>query len=457
MFRRILVANRGEIAARVIRACREMGIRTVAVHSTADADSPHRKLADGAICIGGPRAAESYLNADAILQAAEQTGCQAIHPGYGFLSENPLFAERCASHRITFIGPTAAAMRRMGDKVEARRTMDAAGVPVIPGSAGALVSADEAASAARGAGYPVMIKAVAGGGGRGMRRCDDEASLRRMFVEASAEADAAFGNPSLYLEKFIEGGRHVEIQILADAYGTAVHLGERECSVQRNHQKLIEEAPSPVLDAGERARLGDRAARAVENAGYSGAGTLEFLRDREGRLYFMEMNARVQVEHPVTEEVTGVDIVHEQIRIAAGERLRLAQKDVKLKGHAIECRINAEDPAAGFRPAPGRLDVFQLASPAAEGTRLRIETHAEAGYAIPPFYDSMIGKVIAWGADRDAARSAMARALTAARIEGVPTTVPFHIQVLGDAAFIRGEYDVTLVERLLASPATRRS
>jgi len=453
MFRRIFVANRGEIAARVIRACREMGIETVAAHSTADAGSPHLKLATRSVCIGGARAAESYLNADAILQAAEQTGCQAIHPGYGFLSENALFAARCASHRLAFIGPPAAAMRKMGDKIEARLTMQAAGVPVIPGSKGALASVEEAALEARGAGYPVMIKAVAGGGGRGMRRCDDEAALGKFFSEAAAEAEAAFGNPSLYLEKFIEGGRHIEFQILADQYGAAVHLGERECSVQRHHQKLIEEAPSPVLDAATRARLGETAARAVARIGYTGAGTLEFLRDRDGRLHFMEMNARLQVEHPVTEEVTGIDIVKAQIRIAAGEPLGLAQKDVKLTGHALECRLNAEDPSAGFRPAPGRLDAFSIGDPKMDGARLRIETHVESGYTIPPYYDSMIGKVIAWGKDRPSALDAMAAALRSSRIEGVPTTVPFHLSVLADAAFRRGEYDVTLVERLLGQPA----
>jgi len=455
MFRRILVANRGEIAARVLRACREMGIRTVAVHSTADAGSPHLKLADGTICVGGARASESYLNAGAILQAAEQTGCQAIHPGYGFLSENPLFAARCAAHRITFVGPPPGAMRLMGDKVEARRTMKAAGVPVIPGSEGALSSLDDAVAAAREAGYPVMIKAVAGGGGRGMRRCDDEAALRRLFPEAAGEAEAAFGNAALYLEKFIEGGRHIEFQILADAYGHAVHLGERECSVQRNHQKLLEEAPSPVVDAATRARLGDLAARAVERLGYTGAGTLEFLRDRDGKLHFMEMNARVQVEHPVTEEVTGTDIVKEQIRIAAGERLHLDQGAIRMSGHAVECRLNAEDPANGFKPAPGKLEAFEIAVPGSmkDGARLRIESHAEAGYTIPSWYDSMIGKVITWGKDRAAALDAMAAVLSKARIEGVPTTVPFHLRVLSDPAFRSGDYDVTLVERLMASPA----
>ena len=457
MFRRVLVANRGEIAARVLRACREMGIQTVAVHSTADASSPHLKLADRSVCIGGPRATESYLNAGAILQAAEQTHCQAIHPGYGFLSENALFSARCASHRISFIGPSSAAIRRMGDKVEARRTMDAAGVPVIPGSRGPLASPGEAAAEAERAGYPVMLKAVAGGGGRGMRRCEDEAAVRRFFPEASAEAEAAFGNPSLYLEKYIEGGRHIEFQILADAYGEAVHLGERECSVQRHHQKLIEEAPSTVVDRATRERLGDLVARAAARIGYVGAGTLEFLRDRDGRLYFMEMNTRLQVEHPVTEEITGVDIVKAQIRIAAGEPLGLSQNGIDVRGHAIECRINAEDPAAGFRPAPGTLEEFAVGGSASPAARIRLETHVEPGYAVPPHYDSMIAKVIAWGEDRGAALDAMAGALREARIKGVPTTVPFHLTVLADPSFRRGDYDVTLVERLLrAAPASGR-
>ena len=456
MFRRILVANRGEIAARVLRACRDMGIGTVAVHSTADASSPHLKLADRAICIGGPRAAESYLNADAILQAAEQTACQAIHPGYGFLSENALFSARCASHRITFIGPSSAAIRRMGDKVEARRTMEAAGVPVIPGSRGALDSIEEAAQEAARAGYPVMIKAVAGGGGRGMRRCEDEAALRRLFGEAAAEAEAAFGNPALYLEKYIEGGRHIEFQILADAFGHAVHLGERECSVQRSHQKLIEEAPSPVVDRSTRSRLGELVARAAAGIGYAGAGTLEFLRDRNGDLHFMEMNTRLQVEHPVTEEITGVDIVKEQIRIAAGEPVRLTQDGIVPRGHAIECRINAEDPSQGFRPSPGTLAAFSVGNAIGSSSRIRVETHVEPGYTIPPHYDSLIAKVIAWGEDRSAALDAMSSSLRGARIEGVPTTAPFHLTVLADSGFRAGEYDVTIVERLLGPAGADR-
>ncbi len=467
MFRRLLVANRGEIAARILRACRAMGIETVAVHSTADADSPHLKLADRTVCVGGPRAAESYLNIDAILQAAEQTGCQALHPGYGFLAENALFAARCASHRITFVGPGSAAIRRMGDKVEARRCMKAAGVPVIPGSLDPLESVDSAAREAARAGYPVMIKAVAGGGGRGMRRCEDEAALRRAFPEAAAESEAAFGNPALYVEKYIEGGRHIEFQILADGFGNAIHLAERECSVQRNHQKLIEEAPSPVLTAEERRRMGELVARAAAEIGYASAGTLEFLRDRDGSLYFMEMNTRLQVEHPVTEEICGLDIVQAQIRIAAGERLWISQDDVRFRGHAVECRINAEDPAAGFRPAPGTLETFELdgrpgpedaagSTGDAPRSRMRLETHVEPGYTIPPHYDSLIAKAIAWGKDRETAIDAMATALKGARIRGIPTTVPFHVSVLEHRGFRAGEYDVTMVDRILASEETAK-
>jgi acetyl-CoA carboxylase biotin carboxylase subunit len=455
MFRRILVANRGEIAARVLRACRALGIRTVAVHSTVDAASPHLELADETVCIGGPRPRESYLNAEAILQAAEQTHSQAIHPGYGFLAENALFAERCAAHRITFIGPPAGAIRTMGDKVEARRAMKAAGIPVIPGSDGALASVDEAARVAARVGYPVMIKAVAGGGGRGMRRCKDEEGLRSAFPEAAAEAGAAFGNPALYLEKFIDGGRHIEFQILADGYGSAIHLAERECSIQRHHQKLIEEAPSPVIGAVTRAELGATVASAAARIGYTGAGTMEFLRDPKGSLHFMEMNTRLQVEHPVTEEITGIDIVREQIRIAAGERLSIAQEDVRLSGHAIECRINAEDPSDGFRPAPGTLRAFAFPETGARGTRLRLDTHVKAGYTVPPFYDSMVAKVIVHGPDRPSAIRAMIAALRAATIEGIPTTVPFQLRVLEDGEFADGSYDVGTVARLLASDDIR--
>jgi acetyl-CoA carboxylase biotin carboxylase subunit len=452
MFRRILVANRGEIAARVLRACRAMGIETVAVYSAADASSPHLRLADRSVCIGPPQAARSYLDMDAVLQAADQTDCQAIHPGYGFLAENALFAARCAAQQIAFIGPTPRLIRLMGDKVEARRTMKAAGLPTIPGSDAALPDAAAAARMAAAVGYPVFLKASAGGGGKGMRRCDDEPALFEGFAQASNEAEKAFGNPALYLEKAIVGGRHIEFQILADAWGRAIHLGERECSVQRHHQKLVEESPSPALDAGTRRSVGAKVAAALAGLGYRNAGTVEFLRDRDGSLYFMEMNTRLQVEHPVTEEVTGVDIVAEQIRIAANEPLRLAQDDVTLSGHAIECRVNAEDPDDGFRPSPGTIARFS------KPPGVRVESHiddGDTGYAVPPWYDSLIAKLIARGPDRAAAIAAAVRALESFHIEGIRTTIPLHLRVLGNADFVSGDYDVGLVETLLGAQARR--
>ena len=447
MFRRILVANRGEIAARVIRACREMGIDTVAVHSTADAASPHLRLAGRSICIGPAQASRSYLDMDAVLQAAEQTECQAIHPGYGFLSENALFASRCAAHQITFIGPTPRLMRLMGDKVEARRTMRDAGLSTIPGSEGALAGPDEAIHMAAEVGYPVFLKASAGGGGKGMRRCADEKTLRLGFAEASNEAEKAFGNPALYLEKAIVGGRHIEFQVLADSWGHAIHLGERECSVQRHHQKLIEESPSPAVDRDTREMLGAQVARALETLGYRGAGTMEFLRDHDGRLYFMEMNTRLQVEHPITEAITGVDIVKEQIRIAANEPLRMTQHDVVCSGWALECRINAEDPDDDFRPSPGTITRF--APPAG----LRVDSHideGDAGYKVPPWYDSLIAKVISHGADRAQAIAKMADGLRGFHIEGIKTTIPLHLRVLESPEFLAGDYDVGLLENMAA-------
>ena len=446
MFRRILVANRGEIAARVLKTCREMGIETVAVHSTADAASPHLSLADRTICIGPPRAARSYLDMDAILQAAEQTGCQAIHPGYGFLAENALFATRCASHKITFIGPPPRLVRLMGDKVEARRTMQAAGLHTIPGSESALPDADSAARVAGDVGYPVFLKAAAGGGGKGMRRCDDQAALRKAFTEASNEAEKAFGNPALYLEKAIVGGRHIEFQILADTWGNAVHLGERECSVQRRHQKLIEESPSPVLDRAERERLGSRAAAAVVGLGYTNAGTVEFLRDTDGSFYFMEMNTRLQVEHPVTEELTGIDIVKEQIRIAVNEPLGIRQEDVSFSGHAMEFRINAEDPDDDFRPSPGTITRFACPN----GTRVDSHlTRMDSDYEVPPYYDSLLAKMIVSGRSRKAVITSAAKALKAIRIDGIKTTVPLHQRILENPDFVKGEYDVGILEKMM--------
>ena len=449
MFRRILVANRGEIAARVLRACRTMGIQTVAVHSTADSDSPHLRLADRALCIGPAPASRSYLDMDAILQAAEQTECQAIHPGYGFLAENAMFAARCAAQSLTFIGPPARLIRLMGDKVEAIRSMRRAGLPTIPGSDGRVRDEGAAARAAAQVGYPVFLKASAGGGGKGMRRCADERTLRRSFSEAAAEAEKAFGDPSLYLERAIDGARHVEFQILADAWGAAIHLGERDCSVQRHHQKLVEESPSPALDAPTRSATGARVAAALAGLEYRSAGTVEFLRDASGVLHFMEMNTRLQVEHPVTEAVTGLDIVQAQIRIAANEPLGLGQDDVYLTGHAIELRINAEDPDDEFRPSPGTITRFDPP----EGVRL--DTHVppigpgDPGVRMPPYYDSLIAKLIAHGPDRAAALEVAARAVDRFRIEGIKTTLPLHRRILEQPAFVKGEYDLTLLERMM--------
>jgi len=450
MFRRVMVANRGEIAARILRACRAMEIETVAVHSTADEGSPHLKLADRSICIGPPPAARSYLDMDAVLQAAEQTECQAVHPGYGFLAENPIFAARCAAQNLTFIGPSPRLIRLMGDKIEARRTMRSAGLPTIPGSDGVVASAKEAARVAAGVGYPVFLKASAGGGGKGMRRCDDEAALKKGFTEASNEAEKAFGNPALYLEKAIVGGRHIEFQVLVDTWGRAVHLGERECSVQRHHQKLVEESPSPAVDEGTRRSMGERVAAVVAGLGYLNAGTVEFLRDADGSLYFMEMNTRLQVEHPVTEAITGVDIVREQIRIAANERLSLAQQDVTFSGHAIECRLNAEDPDDGFRPSPGTITRFEAPPGARLDTHISPDAVGAGGVTIPPYYDSLIGKLIVHGPSRPETIAAALAALQALRIEGIKTTIGLHRRILENAAFAAGDYDVTLLDTMAA-------
>jgi len=448
MFKRILIANRGEIALRVIRACREMGIESVAVYSEADADSPHLEQADQTVCIGGSKSEQSYLNMTAILQAAEQTEAKAIHPGYGFLAENALFADLCHQLKLTFIGPSPHVIRMMGDKATARRTMVAAGVPVVPGSEGVIAKVEEARARAREIGFPVLLKATAGGGGKGMRICRDEGSFEAAFRDASLEALKAFGNPGLYLEKYIEGGRHIEFQFMADAFGNAVHMGERECSVQRNHQKLVEESPSPVVDAALREKMGAIVARAVTAIGYVGAGTMEFLRDAAGNLYFMEVNTRLQVEHPVTEMVTGLDLVQEQIRVAANCTLSWRQDEIALNGHAIECRVNAEDPYAGFKPSPGTVSVFEPPE-AAEGVTVRVDTHVRPGYRIPPFYDSMICKLIVHGADREAARRGMLDALSRFRVEGIKTTIGVHEQILAEEAFASGEYDTGFIGRLL--------
>jgi len=457
MFRRILIANRGEIAARVIRACRALGIEMVAVYSEADRDSPHLEDADEAVCIGPPRSGESYLKMDAILQAALQTRCQAVHPGYGFLSENPLFARRCELQKTTFIGPPARALALLGDKAMAKRTLRAHGLPTIPGSEGVVATAGEAAREASRAGYPVLLKASAGGGGKGMRLARSEAELPAAFAEASLEAEKAFGDASLYVEKLLEGARHIELQILADSWGRAVHLGERDCSIQRSHQKLLEESPSPAMSPEARDALGRRTAKALAAIGYSGAGTVEFLRDARGNFYFMEVNARLQVEHPVTETVTGLDLVQRQIRIAAGEPLGIAQEDVVLTGHAIELRINAEDPDAGFRPDPGTVSVWAPPGsvPDVPEASVRLDSHVRAGYVVPPFYDSLLGKLILGAPTRERLLDAAARAVLDFRVEGVKTTLGLHARVLASAEMRSGDYGLGTLDAILGGHAWR--
>jgi acetyl-CoA carboxylase, biotin carboxylase subunit len=453
MFRKVLIANRGEIALRVIRACRELRIATVAVFSEADRDSLHVRLADESVCIGPPPPTQSYLYVARLISAAEVTGADAIHPGYGFLSENAHFAEVCASCGFTFIGPTPDMIRKMGDKAEARRTMREAGLPVVPGSEDVLRSVEDALGLATGIGYPVIIKAAAGGGGRGMRVAWDEKQLRAGFGIAQAEAGAAFGNDAVYLEKFIARPRHIEFQLFGDAHGNLIHLGERECSVQRNHQKLIEESPSPFLSDEQRRRVGELAVRGARAIDYTNAGTMEFLFDQDGSFYFMEMNTRIQVEHPVTEEVTGLDLVKEQIRVAAGEPVSLRQEEVEWRGHAIECRINAEDYQHGFRPSPGKITYWYKPG----GPGIRVDSHVYAGYTVPPQYDSMIGKLIARGKDRPEALRRMEIALEEMIVEGIRTTIPFHSLALRDPAFQAGQLDTHFVERLLKpEPAAAR-
>jgi len=449
MFRKVLIANRGEIALRVIRACRELKIATVAVFSEADRDSLHVRLADEAVCIGPPPPAKSYNYVARLISAAEVTGADAIHPGYGFLSENAHFAEVCASCGFTFIGPTPEMIRKMGDKSVARDTMRAAGLPLVPGSPGVLRDADEAMGIAKEIGYPVIIKASAGGGGRGMRVAYDEKQLRAGFGIAQAEAGAAFDNDAVYLEKYIQRPRHIEFQLFGDTHGNLIHLGERECSVQRNHQKLIEESPSPFLSMAQRKKVGEMAAHGAASIGYLNAGTMEFLFDQDGSFYFMEMNTRIQVEHPVTEEVTGTDLVKEQIRVAAGEKLSLRQDQVEWTGHAIECRINAEDHEHGFRPSPGKITYFYKPG----GPGIRMDSHVYAGYTVPPYYDSMIGKLIAYGKDRSEALRRMEIALEELIVEGVHTTIPFHLLALRDEKFRKGDLDTRFVENLFKARA----
>jgi len=444
VFEKILIANRGEVALRVIRSCKEMGIATVAVYSEADEDSLHARMADEAIKIGPASSQKSYLNMPNIISAALVTGAQAVHPGYGFLAENAQFARACASSGLTFIGPSPESIERMGDKAEARRTMMEAGVPVVPGSDGLVDSEEEALKLACGIGFPVLVKASAGGGGRGMRIAQEEEALVPALRAARAEAKAAFGDDSVYLEKYVTKPRHVEFQMLADSHGNAIHLFERECSIQRRHQKLIEEAPSPALDDDLRARMGEVALLAVKAVGYQNAGTVEFLLDETGDFYFMEMNTRVQVEHPVTEYITGVDIIKEQIRIAAGEPMKHAHQDeVSMSGHAIEFRINAEDPSHDFRPSPGTVSLFNPPG----GLGVRVDSHLYSGYAVPPHYDSLLAKLIVWGETRPEAIARARRALDEFIVVGIPTTIPFHQRVVEDEEFQRGDVYTDFVER----------
>ncbi|NLW07956.1 MAG: acetyl-CoA carboxylase biotin carboxylase subunit [Clostridia bacterium] len=447
MFKRVLIANRGEIAIRIIRACQELGIETVAVYSEADREALHTRMADKAVCIGPAAAHASYLHIPSLLAAARMSGADAIHPGYGFLAENAYFAEMCALNGITFIGPAPEAMRLLGAKATARETMLAAGVPVVPGSPGVVKDLDAALAIAREIGYPVLIKATAGGGGRGMRVAESHRDLRQAFLAAQREAAAAFGDSLVYLEKYIEAPRHIEFQIFGDGYGNIIHLGERDCSLQRRNQKILEEAPSVALTPRLRAEMGQVALKVARHANYYSAGTVEFLLDSDGHYYFMEMNTRIQVEHPVTEAVTGIDLVQEQIKVAAGEPLSFSQEDVQLRGHAIECRINAEDPANNFQPAPGRIEHYH----APGGFGVRVESAVYSGYVIPAEYDSLLAKVIIWAPSRAEAINRMARALAEMKIEGVPTTIPFHRQIMGNAYYQRGEiYTNFIQQRLLA-------
>lgn len=437
MFRRVLVANRGEIAQRIIKACHKVGAEAIAVYSEGDADGTWLEAADATIRIGPAPASKSYLSVEAILEAARATDAQAIHPGYGFLAENARFAQRCEDFGLTFIGPRPASIRGMGDKSQAREKMKVVGLPVMPGSDALLTSIDEARALAAQIGYPVLLKATSGGGGKGMRRVNSPEGLADAFKAASREAEKAFNDGRLYLEKFIVGGRHIEFQILADHWGNVVHLGERECSIQRNHQKLIEEAPASRFPTQIRDELGERIRAAVAALGYRNAGTIEFLMDADEKLYFMEMNTRIQVEHPVSECITGIDIVEWQLRIAAGEKLPWSQDEIEFSGHSIECRINAEDPSQNFRPAPGTLHRFEPPS----GDGIRVDSHMRSGAAIPPFYDSMVGKLIVHAADRDGAVRLMKQAIDAFVVEGVPTTLPLHRAILDSQGFADGHYD----------------
>jgi acetyl-CoA carboxylase biotin carboxylase subunit len=444
MFEKILIANRGEIALRVLRACRELGIQTVAVHSTADAEAMHVRLADESVCIGPPPARDSYLNIPAIVAACEITGADAVHPGYGFLSENAKFADILTEHGLKFIGPSAEHIQLMGDKIEAKRTAKALGIPVVPGSEGGVSEIEDAKRIAKGIGFPVIIKATAGGGGRGMKVARAAADLEIAMSTAQAEAKAAFGNGDVYIEKYLEKPRHIEIQVLGDGQGRAIHLGERDCSLQRRHQKLLEEAHSPALNAAEREQIGNRVAKAMAKLSYEGVGTVEFLYEN-GEFYFIEMNTRLQVEHPVTESITGLDLVQEQIRVAAGTELQYRQEDIVFSGHAIECRINAENPTT-FAPSPGRVDAVHFPG----GLGVRVDSAIYAGYRIPPYYDSLIGKLIVFGKTRTECMMRLKRALGEFAIEGVETTIPLFQQLLAEPDIIDGHYDIHWLEHYLA-------
>ncbi|MGD9739063.1 MAG: acetyl-CoA carboxylase biotin carboxylase subunit [Bauldia sp.] len=445
MFNKILIANRGEIALRVLRACKELGIPTVAVHSTADADAMYVRLADESVCIGPPPARESYLNIPQILAACEITGADAVHPGYGFLSENARFAEILAAHKVTFIGPKAEHIRIMGDKIEAKRTAVRLGIPVVPGSDGGIGDLDMAKAKAAEIGYPILIKAAAGGGGRGMKVAENADKLADAFNTARAEARAAFGDGTVYLEKYLAKPRHIEIQVMGDGKGGAIHLGERDCSLQRRHQKVWEESPSPALEPAQRAKIGGIVAKAMQDLGYSGAGTVEFLYEN-GEFYFIEMNTRLQVEHPVTEAITGLDLVNEQIRIAAGDGLSVKQKEVRFEGHAIECRINAEDPAT-FAPSPGKISYYHPPG----GLGVRVDSGAYQGYRIPPYYDSLIGKLIVHGRTRQECLMRLRRALDEFVVDGIQTTIPLFRRLVDDADIQAGRYDIHWLEHRLAN------
>lgn len=445
MFKKILVANRGEIAVRIIRACKELGVKTVAVYSEADKNSLHTMLADESICIGPAPSNESYLKFFNVIGAAEATGCDALHPGYGFLAENPTFAEAVEESGIKFIGPPPDVMRKMGDKSLAKKMMEEAGLPVIPGSKGEVNSLKEAKDLAKQFGYPVLLKASLGGGGKGMRLARDERELETGYRMAKAEAKVSFGDEKIYLEKYIESPRHVEIQLIADTHGNVIHLGERECSIQRRHQKLIEEAPSPAVNPELREKMGDAAVRGAKYINYISAGTVEFLLDKEGNFYFMEMNTRIQVEHPVTEIVTSIDLIKEQILVAAGEKLSINKSFLMPKMHAIECRINAEDPEREFMPTPGKIEYLHLPG----GPGVRVDSHIYAGYTIPPYYDSLIAKVIAYGNSREEAIKRMKRALEEFYIEGIKTTISFHLKVLEDPQFKKGEISTDYLNKFL--------